>query len=192
MSILIISSEEFFRPIVKEAIQNRKLKTNQYVEEYIVNLLQFFIDSRNFTEISNKTLAEIYLESTNAEYSKKLEMLKKLGDISLYISGIFSEFIQKKIVGIDYYVNMGRLAYSSLITQVPKERAVVYREISKSFIEYVDVLTYIRYKHFSKLDKNKDLLSLYDKYIKTGSTLSRDFLTELGFVIPNNLNNNQQ
>lgn len=192
MSILLISSEDFFRPIVKEAVQNRKLKANHFVEEYLINLLQFFIDSRNFAEIGNKTLAEMYLESNHLDFPKRLEMLRKLGDISLYISGIFSEFLQKKVVGIDYYVNMGRLAYSSLVSQVPKDRAVVFKEISEAFMAYVDVLTYIRYKHFAKSDKNKDLLYLYDKYVKTGSTLSRDFLTELGFFIPNNLNTSQQ
>jgi hypothetical protein len=191
MSIVIISSEEFFRPIVKEAIQKRKLEENYFVEEYLVNLLNFFIDSKNYIELSNKTLAELYLESNAVEYSKKIELLRKLGDISLYLSGLFSEFLSRKIVGLDYYVNMGKLAYSSLVPRVPRAKAIVFKTIANSFIDYVDVLSYIQYKHFNKPNKDSDLINLYDRYMQTGSKLSKEFLTELGFFIPQNNNKTQ-
>lgn len=126
------------------------------------------------------TLAEMYLKANQKECSKKHALLKKLGDTSLYISGFFSDSLKKKVVDIDYYINMGESAYSTLATSSSNQVSVeVFGTIAKQFVKFVDVLSYISQK--TMLQTNADLLRLYDRYILTGSELARDQLIQSGF-----------
>lgn len=157
----------------------------------MVDLLQHYLDAKNlfdpdFDETGRripKTLAEMYLLANNAEDQViKVELLKKLGDRSLYMSGFFGDSLQRKIVDVDYYVNMGGVAYATLASCVREDTsAKVYSTISKRFVDFVDVLTYISHSSFIK--SNESVLRLYDRYLTTGSELAREKLTEMG-VLP--------
>lgn len=157
----------------------------------MVNLLQYYLDAKNlfdpdFDEAGRripKTLAEMYLIANNAEDTLlKVELLKKLGDRSLYMSGFFGDSLQRKIVDVDYYVHMGGVAYATLASCVREDiSAKVYTTISRRFIEFVDVLTYISHNSFIK--SNESVLRLYDRYLTTGSELAREKLCEIG-VLP--------
>ncbi len=186
-SNLILSTNEFFDEILEEAFQKRKVDAHPQVKDYLSNLLKFYMDARNLHEEpvdeSGKrkpsTLAELYLEAQNADHSVKVEMLKKLGDRTLYISGFFSESISRKIVDVDYYVEMGEVAYGQL-SHCTKQDTLsrVYSIFSKRFIEFVDVLTYV--SQSAAIQSNHDVLQLYDRYLKTGSELARERLHDLG------------
>ncbi|WP_413289440.1 hypothetical protein [Bdellovibrio sp. HCB337] len=157
----------------------------------MVHLLQHYLDAKNlfdpeFDEAGRKvpkTLAEMYLHANSSDdESVKVELLKKLGDRSLYVSGFFGDSLQRKIVDVDYYVNMGGAAYATLAGCVREDVSIqVYTTISRRFVDFVDVLTYI--SHSSFINSNESVLRLYDKYMTTGSELAREKLTEMG-VLP--------
>ncbi|MGZ3795110.1 MAG: hypothetical protein ACXVB1_02020 [Pseudobdellovibrionaceae bacterium] len=188
---LFISAGDFFRDLVRQGLAQRKIETYPNVESYLVDLLHYYLDAKNLFEPDYdefgrkipKTLAEMYLHANNAEDQQiKVELLKKLGDRSLYMSGFFGDSLQRKIVDVDYYVNMGGVAYATLASCVREDTiAKVYSTISKRFIEFVDVLTYI--SHNSLIKSNESVLRLYDRYMTTGSELAREKLTEMG-VLP--------
>ncbi|MGZ3742904.1 MAG: hypothetical protein ACXWRE_02130 [Pseudobdellovibrionaceae bacterium] len=188
---LFISAGDFFRDLVRQGLAQRKIETYPNVESYLVDLLHYYLDAKNLFEPDYdefgrkipKTLAEMYLHANNAEDQQiKVELLKKLGDRSLYMSGFFGDSLQRKIVDVDYYVNMGGVAYATLAGCVREDTiAKVYSTISKRFIEFVDVLTYI--SHNSLIKSNESVLRLYDRYMTTGSELAREKLTEMG-VLP--------
>lgn len=194
MSALFVSPQGYFTEVVKKGLEQRRIKTYPHVETYLVNLLQHYLDARNLFEHdvdettgkkSPQTLAEMMLIAHNSEMPQRIEILKKLADRSLYISGFFGDSLNRKVVDIDYYANMGGAAYASL-AQYSKEDSVakVYGIFSKQFMDFVDVLTVI--SHGSLVKSNESILRLYDRYMRTGSELAKEKLEEMGVLtVPN-------
>lgn len=189
MRPIYVSAKEFFREVVVDACAQRKLKTFPLVQGYLTSLLEYYISTdRLFDEEKQdgkkdrKTLAELYLTATNCESGVRLDLLKKLGDTSLYVSGFFGESLTRKLVDVDYYANMGELAYGSLSNFVKEDTyRAVYNDFSLRFMEYVDVLTFISQKMM--IQSNENLLRLYDHYIRTGSELAKETLLEKGIAV---------
>lgn len=186
---LFVSPREYFSEVVEAAMTKRNLQTYPAVRKYLVDLLEHYLDARNLHDQRldhsgspvPTTLAEMYLKANSAEISEKRELLKKLGDRSLYISGFFGDSLERKIVDIDYYADMGGAAYECL-AHVSKEdtTAKVYKVFSQRFLEFVDVLSYISQQSFVQSDQS--ILRLYDRYLRTGSELAREKLIEMGVV----------
>lgn len=186
----LVSTAEFFHEGVTGALAYCGLHTTAGVRAYLVHLLEHFLVSENlFATNENgrktqETLAEMYLRAQSPDEShRRADLLRRTGDISLYISGFFGDSLQRKIVDIDYYVGMGEVAYRSLASVIREEElAEVYGEIADRFAKYVDVLTYVSQK--SLIQSNQNLLRLYERYMRTGSDLARDQLIEQGILIP--------
>lgn len=188
-SFVFLTPEAHFSEVVKEACENRQVRTQPVVEVYLVQLLQFYLDSRNFHqpvhESSNErpleTFAEIYLQAMNSEAVKKRELMKIVGDRALYLTGFFADSLQRKAVDIDYYVEIGSAAYSNLSAWTREDSlSHVFDTFAKRFLDFVDVLNYISEK--SQVQNDRDVLRLYDRYLRTGSDLAREKLSELGVV----------
>jgi hypothetical protein len=188
---LLLSSTEYFNEVVDDALKSRKLKADLYVKQYLVNLLEFYLSTENLFEKETvdesgkrkpQTLAELYLIAVNSEWNMKVDLLRKLGDRALYISGFFGDSFARKIIDVDYYVNMGGNAYYELSYSLQKNDPLkkVYSVFSKRFPEFVDTLTYISHK--SMISNNQSVLRLYDNYLKTGSELAKEKLMEMGIV----------
>ncbi len=189
-SFVFISPEEHFTEVVKEACEQRKVKSRPHIESYLVQLLKYYLDSRNLHgpvieegsfEKPPQTFAEMYLHAINSENTKKKELMRAVAERSLYLTGFFSDSFQRKIVDIDYYVEIGSAAYSNLSSWTKEDTmAIVYKTFSKRFYDYVEVLNYVSEKAQIQADQN--VLRLYDRYLRTGSDLAREKLTELGVV----------
>lgn len=188
-NVLLISPEQHFTELLKEACAYRKFKILPSNETYILNLLNHYIDSRNlFTpfvgenvEKAPETFAELYLTALSSDEPKNREYMKICADKALYLSGFFGDSLHKKSVDIEYYMGIGASAYSNLAAWTKEETtANVYNTFSKKFIDFAELLNYISDK--SALQSEQNILKLYERYIKTGSELARDKLTELGVV----------
>lgn len=184
---LLVDSKSFFSELIESGIQSRRITATPIIKSYLVEMLEFYLDARNLfldpLDESGKrvpqTLAEMYLEAQNAEAQRRIELLKRLADKSLYLSGFFGDSLSRKVVDIDYYANMGGAAYGALASFSRKdERSAVYKTFSEQFINYVDVLTHASQKSFIKTDES--VLRLYEKYLRTGSQLARERLIEMG------------
>ena len=188
-SFVFLTPEEHFSEVVKEACQNRQIKAQPAVEVYLVQLLRFYLDSKNLyrapledsQEKPPETFAEMYLQAINAENNKRKELMRAVADRSLYLTGFFGDSLQRKTVDIEYFAEIGSAAYSNLHTWT-KENGLsyVYKTFSKRFMDFVEVLNYISEKSLVQSDQN--ILRLYDRYLRTGSELAREKLNELGVV----------
>ena len=187
-SPLLVSTKDFFSEVVTDAFEKRKLKSTVQVKSYLVDLLEFYVPAANlFDEVdasgrrTQKTLAETLLRAQNSEYAVKVELLKKLGDRSLYISGFFADSLQRKLVDIDYYADMGVTAYGALAETVREDTVSrTYREIGKRFLDFVEVLTYVSSR--AHLHNEENILRLFETYARTGSESAREKLIEKGLV----------
>jgi hypothetical protein len=188
-NVLLASPREYFVEMVDTGLTKRNVRAAPAVQTYLVSLLEHYLDARNlfdegFDESGKKkpeTLAEMFLIAANSDRIGKVDLLKKLGDRSLYISGFFGDSLERKLVDIDYYAEMGGAAYASLAEHVTDDlSAQVYRIFSREFLAYVDVLTYISQQ--SMIQSDQSLLRLYDRYLRTGSELAKEKLIEMGVL----------
>lgn len=187
---LFVSPEGFFQELVQQGLSQRKVQTYPVVESYLVRLLQHYLDSRNLFDSeycdesgqkNPQTLAEMYLLAQNAAPPVKNELLRKLGDRALYISGFFGDSLARKVVDVDYYAGIGGAAYATLAHHTKEDAMVkVYNTFARQFQDYVDVLTYISHNSFIKSDES--ILRLYDRYMRTGSELAKEKLVEMGVL----------
>lgn len=187
-SSLFVSSHDYFNQIVNETFERRKLKTLPLVKGYLVELLQAYIPTENLFDDKDAsgrrvrdTLAEMMLKAQSADQHVRIELLKKLGDRSLYISGFFGDSLQRKLVDVDYYVDMGCMAYGALSDSVREDMSArIYREFARKFMEFVDVLAEISMQ--AKTSNEENIMRLYELYARTGSDHAREKLIEKGLI----------
>ena len=184
--LLVLEPREYFSQMVEGACVERSIETSAHVKHYLVDLLSHFIFSNNLwlqKDASGKKtkemLAVTLLSAQQSEPLTKIKKLKELGDHSLYMSGFFPDFFQRKIVDIDYYVDMGRTAYDSLAQSVDEDTfSALYGQIAKNFLKLVDVLGLISQQ--AMLNDEQNILRLMDVYAKTGSARAGEKLVALG------------
>lgn len=185
-TMIIQSGSGFFNSLVQSGIEARGLQVSQGVSDYISKILAHYVDARNlhepkyneFGKRNPQTLAELWLTAQSAEPSIQKDLLKKLGDRTLYISGFFSESLNRSLVDVDYYHSMGASAYKTLAHHQESALKTVFSEISDRFIDVVEVLIVISQDTFVKTDQG--ILRLYETYLRTGSTLAKEKLEALG------------
>lgn len=181
MSTLVVSPNGFFSEMVEEGLQRKHMKVPAEAHVYLVGILEHYLDARNLVD-QHPTLAEMYLRASDPACADRFDLLKKLGDRSLYISGFFGDSLSRSLVDVNYYAGMGGAAYGNLAESAHEsELSSLYRLFSEKFLDFMDVFTYISHKSLVQTDQN--VLQLYDRYLKTGSELAREKLSELG-VLP--------
>ncbi len=187
--IVLASPKEFFFDALEESLRDRKVIAPLAVKSYLVSLLEYYLHTENLfdedvTESGARvpnTLAELYLGSKTVDSAQGYEMLKKLADRSLYVSGFFGDSLNRKLVDVDYYVEMGGTAYAALAEQAREDmKSQVFRSMSNQFVAFVDVFTLISQKTGQKT--NQSLLRTYEKYLRTGSDLAREKLVQAGII----------
>lgn len=185
-TMIIQSGSDFFNSLVQSGIKSRGITVSHGVADYISQLLTHYVDARNlhepeyneFGKRNPQTLAELWLTAQSAEPSMQKDLLKKLGDRTLYISGFFSESLNRSLVDVDYYHSMGASAYKTLALHQEAVQKNVFSEISDRFIDFVEVLIVISQDAFAKTDQG--ILRLYETYLRTGSSLAKEKLEALG------------
>jgi hypothetical protein len=95
----------------------------------------------------------------------------------------FSDSLNRSLVDVDYYIQLGGSAYGSLARQAPGDTfGDVFDELSEKFGDFVDVLSEVSER--TSMTSNTDLLRLYEKWLRTGSRRSGDLLAARG-IVPN-------
>lgn len=182
---VIANTRSYFFSSLQEALFARRIETYPAVEIYLVDILEkymltdkLFCESNSSGKKTRETLAELMLRASNATPRQRTDLLRKLGDSALYIGGFFGPSLQRKIVDIDYYIDMGTTAYSSLAKEIDDDiYARAFSEISLRFTDFVDVFTWMSQK---SIDPQSDVFRQMDVYSKTGSSLILEQLSEQG------------
>lgn len=174
-----ITPIEHFRDLVGGALRRQEVKTNELVEYYLSTLLEGFILSEN---LNTEPLAVAYLKALGAGGARQAHLMKQLGDISLFTSGFFSDSFKRKIIDIDYYILMGAASYRYLAS-LHNEGAdsivpSLFSELSAKFKLFADVLTEVSEK--SRLTSSRDILRLYERWLRTNSRHAETLLRGLG------------
>ena len=185
---LVYEPAEYFREEIQKAIHKQKLDVEKETEFYLVDLLKRFMISKNFFKVDEQgaleepTLALMLAEALSAvDKGRKCEDLRKLGDTALYTAGFFSDRLNTKLVDSDYYISMGANAYSTLTQlMIDAHFQKVFSDLSKRFVKFVDVLSELSAASF--MQDTKNVLRIYDQWLKTGSEKMESQLKDAGIL----------
>lgn len=176
------SPVEYFRELVAGAMQRQNLAARELTAFYLVNLLAGFVQFDRSAGANDEPLGVRYVRALNAAGVRQRDELRQVGDLSLFISGFFSDSLNRSLVDIDYYIQLGAYAYRSLARQGDNAFGDVFDELSGNFPAFVDVLGEVSER--TALTSNADLLRLYERWLRTGSRRSGDLLAARG-IVPN-------
>ncbi len=183
------SPQEYFQDALKGAISRHHLSTCHETTLYLSNLLTVFMQAERLFAPSEdgvtlKPLAEIYAEAVDApSISERDKSLRHLGDVALFISGLFPQSLGRRLVDVDYYINMGGGAYGFLaesgrVSRTSRVFRTIFFELSDRFSQFVDVLAEVGDN--SSLRNDSDILRLYEIWLSSGSSNAADKLRQLG------------
>jgi hypothetical protein len=177
------SAVEYFKELVDGALSHQGLATQELTAYYVVQLLASFLQRNVAAPQDDQTPLAVQLgRALESAGMQQRATLKEIGDVSLFISGFFSDSLNRKLVDIDYYISIGGCAYNALSRVETDTFATVFAELGEKFVGFVDVLTEISER--TSCTSNADLLRLYEKWLRTGSRRSGQLLVERG-VVPN-------
>lgn len=187
---IVTDPAHFFSEVLTSALKNQGLTIEPETYVYIVNLMsRFMITDALFTVTEDgirreETLALLLTNAVNeSNTTQQKQKLQRLGDISLYTAGFLSDRLSKKIVDLDYYIGMGRQAYSALAkSDFEKLMKNVFKELADRFPRLVDILLEVSQE--TSLHNSKDILRVYEMWLKTGSEQAEKNLKKVG-IIPN-------
>jgi hypothetical protein len=172
------SAVEYFRELVDAAIARQNIPAGELTTFYVVHLLATFLER----PVDDTPLALRFARAFQTAGAEQRTSLRQIGDVSLFVSGYFSDSLRRKPVDVDYYVNIGGSAYGALSRQADEALSPVFAELADKFVAFVDVLSEVSER--SSCGSNTDLLRLYERWLRTGSPRSGHLLVERG-VLPN-------
>ena len=175
------SPTEYFRELVESALQRQHVAAGELTSFYLVNLLAGFVHLDRSPAAGDDPLGVRLAKALQTPGVQQRDGLRRVGDLSLFISGFFSDSLNRRLVDVDYYIQLGEVAYGSLARQ-DDELGDVFDELAGRFPTFVDVLCEISER--TTLTSNADLLRLYEKWVRTKSRRSGDLLASRG-IVPN-------
>src|ERR1700683_4060178 len=186
--IPVANLREFFHDALQSAFAKQHLSVEDQTEHYVVNLLTLFARSealyeRTPTGTRLKPLAVMLAEALEAPSAQDRHRgLQRLGDVSLFIAGVFAQSFARKLIDIDYHIAMGGRALGKLgVGHCRGPWRVVgawFAQLAQKFQPLVDALNELAESAYRHSDR--DILRLYEIWLKTGSRRSFRLLSDLG------------
>jgi hypothetical protein len=168
MNKLIVESSAIstWHSLVTQACQVRSITLSEDIESYLVFLLMRFSNS---SDLLNKIIATDFLSALHVTKSQQSGQLREVGDSCLLYSGFFPGMARRRRVSMEYYVHIGRQAYSQISAQQQFENSknyALYSQLERDFVSLMDLLLAIR-----QMDKQSwlDPLQALETWQQTGS-----------------------
>lgn len=189
MGVMAVSNlEDYFRDSFTRVTSARSVRTGEATQHYIVHMLVGFSRAENLFEQSRdgndlKPLAIMLSDALEQQPGPARNiLLRRLGDVALFISGFFGDSLARRAVDVDYYSRMGEAAYSTLCHAPASRRDAllsdVYAELAEKFLVIVDALADVSQE--ARVFNENDILRLYELWVRTGSERAAEILQRLG------------
>ncbi|MFK8079454.1 MAG: hypothetical protein AB8B97_04150 [Granulosicoccus sp.] len=166
-----VSLQGFFKERIENAVEKHSINGNEDTLWYLTQLLcnysrtDAFLDN-NGNRAALTPLAEYYRQAieSGSAYERR-QLLQRMGDVAMVVSGLFSGALNRKAVGVDYYMSMGEAAYATLADESPqssRERSLqgIFEALANDFSDYVVAISEVPVKP----DEPKDLMTLIDDW----------------------------
>lgn len=186
--VTVTNLAEFFRGTLRGVLADQHLAVEEQTESYVVNMLTLFARAERLHERAAdgapaKSLVEMFSDALQAATVAERDLaLQRVGDVSLFMAGFFLRSFARRLVDVDYHVAMGGQAYGTLARSLERGRrrgpAQVFAELAAKFQPLVDALGQI--SDAAYVYTQRDILRLYEVWLKTGSVRARRLLRRLG------------
>jgi len=143
MANLVIqpTSTAQWHALVNEAETASHQHLDEEMQSYLVFLLMRF--SHNPSLLA-KALGIEFLESLLVEGQYRQTRLQDVGDQCLLVTGLFPGQVQKRLVEEQYFVAIGRSAYSTLASGAMQATAQMFVHLAECFVNLMEVLQAMR------------------------------------------------
>ncbi len=176
------SLESFFRDEVDLACKQEGFEPSGLTQPYLVRLLAAYVAQ----PIEDRPLGTRFMDALDASPRERRAHLREIGDTSLYLSGFWGESLGRKLVDVDYYIDLGGTAYSELARGASAIggplSADVFAELAANFTRFVEVLMTIS-RRTARGRGPCDVVRLYERWLRTKNGWAARRLAEEG-VIP--------
>ena len=182
---------DYFRESIDTVIEQQGVSLDPHATHYVVNMMTLFSRSEELYDDDGevygiKPLALVLADAADAPTPEvRSQLLQRIGDVALFISGFFVDGLANKAVDIDYYIHMGENAYGSLSEETRgtfrgNAFGDIFRELATKFQILTDVLHEVRDRASGYSDVN--ILRTYEIWRKTGSRRAEGLLRQQGVV----------
>jgi hypothetical protein len=173
------SLEAFFQSEVDRACRDEGIETDRLTEHYLVHLLAAYAAQ----PIEDRPLAPQLLQAIGAPPRERRTALRTIGDTSLFLSGFWGESLGGKLVDVDYYIDMGGIAYGELARGCggAEPYSAVFQELAAHFVRFVEVLMTIS-RRTARARNDRDLVRIYERWLQTRSGWAARRLAEAGVM----------
>lgn len=179
---------EYFRGALQAVLADQRIAVADGTVTYVVDMLTLFaraeeLHPRGDNNPLANTLVQMYSDSVEADTASQRDVaLQRLGDVSLFTAGFFARGFERSLVDVDYHIAMGGRAYRSLARSFAfghrRGMSELFEELAAKFQPLVDVLNEIGDAAY--VYTQRDILRLYEIWLKTGSERARALLRRLG------------
>jgi len=186
--VAVANLREFFKDSVHGVLEKQHVAVEEQTEQYVVNVLTLFARSEALYERTPdgtrlRPLALMLCDALEARSAgERNRALQRLGDVSLFVAGFFAHSFAAKLIDIDYHIAMGGRAYGTLAEATARGSgralAGVFAELAQKFQPLVDVLNELSESAYTH--SARDILRLYEIWLKTGSARCYGLLQRLG------------
>lgn len=163
--------QSFFKERIENAVEKHSINGNEDTLWYLTQLLCNYSHTSAFLDNTGHRgaltpLAEYYRQAIESESAyERRQLLQRLGDVAMVVSGLFSGALNRKAVGVDYYISMGEAAYSTLAdetTHSSRDRSLqsIFEALANDFTDYVVALSEVPVKP----DEPQDLMTLVEDW----------------------------
>ncbi len=184
----VANLREFFKDSLHGALAKQRVSVEDQTEHYVVNVLTLFARSEALYDhtpggMRLRPLVALLCDALEAPCgAERNRALQRLGDVSLFVAGFFARGFAARLVDVDYHIAMGGRAYAALAEASSRGRArvlgAVFAELAEKFQPMVDALNEVSETSYPHSDR--DILRLYEIWLKTGSPRSYALLKRLG------------
>jgi hypothetical protein len=185
------SISTYFHGVVEDAMKARHVEATDMATNYIVALLSDYArPDPDAGRALDRPLTFLLDEALHTvQPAERFSRLRTLGDGVLYSLGFFRDHFESKGVEESYLIGIGAVAYggASSMLRVSAEEAErkldIYRELADKFASFVAVLGEIADATIAgRVAGSRDLLKVYERWLKTGSETLAQTLTSHGLV----------
>ena len=174
MSLYTNTNERcLWQEVVQDAEIKCSVKLEQELESYLVSLLSRY--SKN-THFATQIYATAFLEAMQKKQNERMTLLREVGDGCLLFAGLFPKAHERRLVKINYFVDIGRSAYAA----ISHKTSDLYASLAFQFVVLMDILQSIRPSY------DLSPFEAYERFESLGSQHALKVLQSYSSIIPLN------
>jgi hypothetical protein len=182
-------TRRLFAELVAGAVEATRVEPSPLATAYLVDLLDARVRAVPLprdADGAEETLAEGLLAARLERGEERRRRLRALGDRALFVSGFFGDSLTRRLCGISYYGDAGRMAYAGLSGELARalaERtwAELFEELADRFEDFIEVLTEVGDR--TRLVRDDGLAWLATRVLDLGDPRDRRRLARRGLAV---------